>query len=185
MRRRDGFLGADVPSDCLPSTCTGASGEGTVTGTKTVGDLVLTLSGCAIDGHTCDTPAASTGLVQTNPLEGEIAWQDKSRGKVALVLHSRAPQEDLYYWCPEPELEGLVLGSLAVPIASDKSTTSTMLKIAAKRGRQQPEALEDGERPVLDLLEYQLSGESSRGQAGVNAKLTATSEERIEISASR
>ena len=171
-------LRLEYPGGRATLTCSGVSGNGAITGAKAVADVLLSLTGCTAEGHPCQTPPASS-LVQTNPLAGEIAWQDKAEKKVALVLRAETTPEALYYYCPALALEVLVEGSVAVTLTSDKSTAAATLKFIAKKGRQEPETLEGGESHVLKARFYQnYSDEFSESQLVLNTKLSATGEER-------
>lgn len=56
-------------------TCTGESGDGTITCAKTVGEVVMTFTGCESAGAKCTSGGQGEGVVQTHMLESVIGLE--------------------------------------------------------------------------------------------------------------
>lgn len=159
-------------------TCTGASSGGEITGGKTVGGVILTLSGCESLGAPCTSAGMGEGELQSTSLEGTlgIISVTKKAGResfhLGVSLHASAGAPLLEYTCA---ISGAAVidGAVIAPVSSGKMTKAPALKFAASAGRQKPESFEGGTR---ETLTNQL-GE----QVGLTLSLTQTYEEAIEI----
>jgi hypothetical protein len=158
-------------------SCKGESGQGEVTGPKTVGGVVLTLTGCESQASKCTTAgAASEGEVVTAVLEGVIGWESKPLKHVATSLfppgHTGSFAE---FTCGTVSVQ--VLGAVLVKDVAGKMMTSEILKYTQKGGKEKPERFEGG---ALELLEAKF-GEGALESIGLNLTITRTYEEPIEI----
>jgi hypothetical protein len=160
-------------------TCTGESGAGQITGSKTVGAVTITLTGCESLGGKCTTSGLGGGEVQTATLEGVLGVEKvtevagKETVHAALDLHP-APKAGplLQFTCSTNGIWALN-GSLIAPVASGKTVKTTAFKLVASGGRQKPESFEGGVREVLvnELAE----------QVGVSLTATQSNEEAVEV----
>jgi hypothetical protein len=159
-------------------TCTGASSGGEITGAKTLGGLVLTLTGCESLGAPCTSSGMGEGELQTTPLQGTLGIVNTTEklGKetfhIGVSLHAAEGAPVLEYTC---SISGaaVISGSVIAPVTSGKMTKTPTLKFAASSGKQKPESFEGGAREVLTNQLGQ--------QVGLTLSLTQTYEEAIEI----
>jgi hypothetical protein len=159
-------------------TCTGESGSGRITGPKTVGNVVITLTACKSLGEPCTTAGLAPGELQTATLEGTlgiITTTEKEGKEVVhpgLSLHAAGKQPFLEYTC---NISGVatVSGSVIAPVASGKMSKTATVKYAAAAGKQKPESFEGG---VREVLVNQLNE-----QVGLTLASTQTNEEAIEV----
>ena len=151
--------------------CTGETSTGQYTGLKTVGSLVLKLTGCEREAAKCtSTGAAAEGEIVSTTLEGAIGIEKASvdgplKDKVALdLLPLGGSGPVMEFSCGLSALS--VRGSVLVPVLTDKMLSAETLKYASSAGKQKPEKLEG--QPV-DVLEASLN-EGPFAQTGL--KLT-------------
>jgi hypothetical protein len=159
-------------------TCTGESGTGAITGRKTVGQVVLTLTGCESSGQKCATSGLAEGEMRTNGLEGAlgIERQTEKEGKVtnhiAIDLFPAGKSGAVLEYDCGGEAQALS-GSVIAPVVSNKMQTSSALTFSQSAGLQKPEALEEGQQDVLTNA----IGE----QVGLALSATLHTEEAVEI----
>ncbi len=159
-------------------TCTGESGSGAITGRKTVGQVVLTLTGCESAGQKCTTSGLAEGELRTDPLEGAlgIERQTEKEGKVtnhiAIDLFPAGKSGALLEYDCGGEVQTLS-GSVIAPVVSNKMQTSSALKFSQSAGVQKPTAFEEGQQDVLTSA----IGE----QVGLSLNATLHTEEAAEI----
>jgi len=160
-------------------TCTGESGTGAITGRKTVGQVVITLTGCESGGQKCTTSGLAEGEMRTNALEGAlgIEGQTEKEGKVtnhvAIDLFPAGKSGALLeYDCGGGEAQALS-GSVIAPVVSNRTQTSSALKFSQSAGVQKPAAFEEGQQDVLTNA----IGE----QVGLALNATLHTEEAVEI----
>jgi hypothetical protein len=159
-------------------TCTGGTTEGAVSGSKTLGGVVLTLTGCTSPSGACSSPDVAEGELRTGALQGTLGIErvtvaaGREVEHVAVVLSSGDEEPFLEYACgSEPAVS--VSGSVIAPVVSNRMLRVRTLKLTQKLGHQKPEALEGGLPQVLL---------SSLGeQVGIGLTATLTSEEPVEI----
>jgi hypothetical protein len=159
--------------------CTGASGNGNVTGEKTM-TLDLTLTGCADGGEKC-TNTGTEGEVRFDQLTGTLGWLNKSLKKVDAVLVG-SEFTFAYYECPKKVvLVGStgILMSVSVDRDSIKAGTD---KMSESKGKQTPNHLEGEEPRLFEELRRTTEGEVVE-EAGMAATLTQTDEEAYEVNA--
>jgi hypothetical protein len=160
-------------------TCTGESGSGAITGSKTVGSLVIKFTSCESAGAKCTTSGLAEGELQTTTLEGTLGIERTTVKEGKETLHVAV---DLYpvgktgpfleYTCSGSSPTTLS-GSVIAPVTADKMLKTTSLKFTAIAGRQKPESFE-GAPP--DFLTNSLFEE-----VGLTRASTQTNEEAIEI----
>jgi hypothetical protein len=158
-------------------TCKSETGTGEFTGPKTVGGVVLTLTGCESLSSKCTTAGALTeGEVVTSTLEGVLGWESKPLKHVATALfpvgHTGPVVE---FTCGTVPVK--VVGSVLVKDVAGKMTSSEILKYTQKGGKQKPERFEGG---PLEVLEAKF-GEAAIEQIGLNLTITQTNGEPLEI----
>jgi hypothetical protein len=159
-------------------TCTGESSTGRITGPKTVGNVVIKLTGCESLGEACTTAGLAAGELQTSTLEGTlgiISATEKAGKEIVhpgLSLYAAGTAPFLEYTC---NISGLATlnGSVIARVTSGKMTKNATLKYAATAGKQKPESFEAG---VREVLVNQLSE-----QVGLTLASTQTYEEAIEV----
>jgi hypothetical protein len=161
--------------------CTGETGSGEYTGTKTVGGAVLTLTGCELAGEKCSSPSASAGEVRTGSLAGVLgvttAAEDPLKDKVGLDLTAAVEGAPfMEFTCGATSVS--VRGSVILPLVTNKMITSAKLKFAAIKGKQKPDRFVEGPK---DVLEASFNGGPFE-QIGLNVRVTQTNEQAVETS---
>jgi len=161
-------------------TCTGETSAGEYTGAKTVGGVVVTLTGCERAAEKCSSAGAAAGEIVTNALEGTLGVEafgaTSAADKIALELFPVTEAGPVMeFSCAGTALS--VRGSVIVPVASEKMLVTDMLKARASGGKQKPESFAGGPKEVLE----ESVGGAAYEQAGVTATITQTSEEGVEV----
>ncbi|MGP0101623.1 MAG: hypothetical protein ACLPUT_08390 [Solirubrobacteraceae bacterium] len=163
-------------------TCAGETGTGDYTGDSTVGGVVLTLTGCVLSGEKCSSAGAGAGEVVSSSLEGELGVEklgaSESKDKIGLDLFpagSAGPVMEFSCGATSVALRGSVI----VPVAANKMSLSTPLKLKASKGRQKPEGFV-GE--AKDVLEASFGG-AAYEQIGLTLTATQADEEDVEVNA--
>lgn len=165
--------------DGLKVTCTNETSTGQYTGLKTVGDLVITLTGCELSGEPCSS-GTSTGEIVSNALEGvlgvETLGASPIQDKIGLNLYSAGGLGPVMsFSCGATTVS--VRGSVIVPIKANKMLLTQTLKFKASRGRQKPESFAQGSTRVL---EASLDG-AAPDQIGLTMTAALVNEENIEV----
>ncbi|HEV7585914.1 MAG TPA: fibronectin type III domain-containing protein [Solirubrobacteraceae bacterium] len=160
-------------------TCTGESGSGQITGSKTVGDVMITLTGCESLGGKCTSSGLAEGELQTATLEGALGVErvtevlGKETVHAALGLHPVGKSGPfLEFTCATNGIWSLS-GSIIAPVTSGKTLKTTAFKLVASGGRQKPESFEGG---VHEVLVNALAE-----QVGVSLTATQTNDEAVEV----
>jgi len=163
-------------------TCTGESGTGSITGRKTVGGIVLTLTGCESGAQKCTTSGLGEGEMRTGTLEGElgVASVTETAGKetrhLGIDLFATGRSGPLLeYSCGGGEGKTLS-GSVIAPVTSNKMQTNSALKFTQAAGLQKPESFEGDARDVLT--------NGIGEQQGLALSVSLHTEEAVEINAS-
>jgi alpha-tubulin suppressor-like RCC1 family protein/phosphodiesterase/alkaline phosphatase D-like protein len=164
--------------------CTTESGSGEYSGTNAVQNVTIVFGGCQTSARhkatprPCSTPGASAGELRTQVLEGALGWQKRSESKVVLELFPvGGPGTILQFVCGTGSTT-TVGGSLVVPMKVGKMLQMAPLKFKEHKGVQQPETLEGGVKPLL-----QMGTESGGEQIGLNSSSTLVSEEPLAVNA--
>jgi len=161
-------------------TCTGEASTGEYTGHKSVGAVVLTLTGCVRSTEKCSSTGAAAEEIVTNALEGELGVVELgatgASNKIGLDLY---PVEKtgpvMEFSCGVNTVS--VRGSVIVPVKANKMSLTQALKAKASKGKQKPESFV-GE--LKDVLEVSFSGAPFE-QAGLTLTATQTNEEAVEV----
>jgi hypothetical protein len=162
-------------------SCTGEHSAGEITGTKTVGSVVLRLTGCQSSGQKCSTSGLLEGEIETNTLEGVLGMEKvtvksgKETRKAALDLYPVGKTGAFAEYQCTGGLPTTLSGSVIAPVPTDKMFMTAGVKDLQARGRQKPERFEGGEQDVLQ------NGSSQFVGLGLSA--TQTNEEAFEINA--
>jgi FG-GAP repeat len=160
--------------------CKTETSTGEYTGTKTVGGVVLILTGCERLGEKCSSAGAAGGEIVTKSLEGvlgieklgvtnatnKIAFDLFPVGKTGMVME---------FSCGGTEVS--VQGSLIVPVSANKMLLTSTLKYSASKGKQKPEMFVGEPK---DILEASFNKEVF-AQTGLTLKTTQTNEEPVEV----
>jgi alpha-tubulin suppressor-like RCC1 family protein len=161
-------------------TCTSAKGTGLYTGAKTLGSVVLTFTGCAFGGSKCSTAGANAGELVTTTLVGELGIIKTSTEGVVhneIGLDLKAPGGGTMVEFSCSTLAGKWKGSVIVPVKTNKMLPTQILKYAAAKGKQKPEAFEGQPK---DIIESSL-GASEIEQSGWLLAMVQTNGENIEV----
>jgi hypothetical protein len=163
-----------------PLICHDAAGTGEYTGQKTVGAVVLTLSGCETGSVKCNSAGQTTGTAVTSPLEGALGIVKRGEApaldKIGLALfHPGEGGLILHVDCAGLPIS--VRGSVIGAVSTKSMKVMSTLKFKQTKGRQKPEQFE-GESP--DVLEWSANGGPFE-QAGLGFEATQTNEEPIEV----
>ena len=163
-------------------TCTGESGTGQYAGNNTIGDVMLTFTGCARAGTACASAGAHSGEVVSQPLEATLGVEtlgaSASSDKLGLDLSGAGGSGTLLqFTCGATSVS--VRGSVIVPLKANKPALTQKLKFKASKGRQKPESFAGGPR---DVLEESVSA-GAYEQAGLSLATNQTGEEAVEANA--
>ncbi len=160
-------------------TCTGESSTGAITGSKTVGNVLVKFTGCESAGAKCTTAGRGEGELESTNLEGVVAiekitfTEGKEIRHVALDLYPIGRTGAfLEYTCAGSGLTTLD-GSLLAPVTAGKMLKTATLKFTATAGKQKPEQLEGGGPEFLTNSLFE--------EVGLNLASTQTNEEAVEI----
>jgi hypothetical protein len=167
-------------------TCTGESSTGIITSPKTVGNVVIRLTGCELEikgavTRKCTTQGLAPGELETKTLEGVLGIESitfsagKETRHVGLALYPAGKTGAfIEYTCfgnNPTVLSGLLIG----PVPTDKAFTTATVQHTATVGKQKPERFEGGAKAVL------VNGQGE--QVGLSDIATQTDEEPLEINA--
>ncbi len=161
-------------------TCAHESSEGQYTGTRTVGALTVTLTGCERASQECNSSGAAAGEIVSQTLAGVLGVEKlgatAAASKIGLELYPAGGTAAVMgFNCGAANI--LVQGSLIIRIGADKMSSTIAFKAKASKGRQSPERFVSG---PTEILEESLDGGAVE-HAGLSAAMTLTSEEPIEI----
>ena len=159
---KSGFTTASKPASTIKLeatnkekvTCTAESSTGQITGPKTVGSVVIKLTGCESLGGACTTSGLGAGEIQSASLQGTlgIVSTTEKEGKetfhIGLSLQGEDEAPFLEYTCSVSGV-AILRGSVITHVTSGKMLKTTTLKLAATAGKQKPESFEGGVREVL------------------------------------
>lgn len=161
-------------------TCTGESGTGEYTSSKTVGATRLTFTGCARGAEKCASAGAASGEVATDALEGALGVEANgattAKDKLALDLYPLGRSGPFAEFTCGTAPAVTIGGSVIVALKADKMEATQSLKYKAPGGAQTPESFVEGER---DVLEESIGGGPFEA-LGLTAKLTLTSAGEVE-----
>ncbi len=160
-------------------SCTSETGAGEYTGLKTVGDVVLALSGCEQSGEKCSSGVVA-GEIVSSTLEGALGVTElgasASKDKIGLDLFGVGKAGAvLEFSCGASSVS--VQGSVIVPVKANKMLSAQTLKFKAKKGKQKPAGLVGGAQDVLEASFDDAAHES----IGLTLTATQSSEEAVEV----
>jgi len=160
--------------------CTGQTSTGEYTGRKTVGNVVITFTGCEMGGSKCTGAGAEEGEVATSMLEGVLGIEKTStegpaKNKIAQDLFPVGGGPLMEFSCGPTPVS--VHGSVLNPVKSNKMLSTVTVKYAATAGKQKPEKFEGLPKDVLETS----IGEAAFVQSGLKLTTIQANEEKIEI----
>ncbi len=162
--------------------CTGASGHGSYTGANEA-SVVIAYTGCTFSAFggtiTCQN-TSTAGEIVSNTMRGSYGVITSNlnprKNRLGLDTAGTGPGgEFLHYVCGISSND--VIGSVIVPVKSNKMLTTEKLKYRQSSSHQIPEAFEGMPR---DVLERQIEPGVFE-QTGMSAKITVTNEEPLEV----
>ena len=132
-------------------TCTGETSAGEYTGLKTVGGVVLTLTGCELPSSKakCASAGGAPGEIVTEQLEGVLGidtlGETAAKNKIGLDLFPVGKTGPLMeFSCASTTVS--VQGSVIVPVTANKMLLTETVKASAGKGEQKPEAFVGGSK---------------------------------------
>jgi hypothetical protein len=168
-------------------TCTSEKSTGEyLSGDNKHESTTVEFAGCVSNSFKCTTEGKASGELVTNPLEGEVGYENKAKKKTALKLYPKAPQKKfIEFKCIGLEVKVRGKGEengagILVNIKNDKMATTETLKYKATKGVQKPVKWE-GPNPET----YLESNFENLGyeQSGQTITSTVKNEEAIELKA--
>jgi alpha-tubulin suppressor-like RCC1 family protein len=160
-------------------TCTGETSTGEYTGLKTVGGVVLTLTGCERSSEKCASGMVA-GEIVSRSLEGVLGVEklgaSSSKNKIGLDLYSVGKTGALLeFSCGSTTAS--VQGSVIVPVKADKMSLTQTLKFKATKGKQKPESFVGDPK---DILEASFDAAPFE-QTGLTLSATQFNKESVEV----
>jgi hypothetical protein len=160
--------------------CKSEAGKGEYTGLKTVGAIVMTLTGCERLGEKCSTEKAAAGEIVTHPLEGALGiirlGETSVKDAIGLDLFAVGRTGPVVeFSCGASAVS--VRGSLIAPVPRNSMRLTATLKYRARKGKQKPEHFVGEPK---DVLEASLNAQAFEAM-GLTLKATLSNEERVEV----
>jgi hypothetical protein len=160
-------------------TCTGESATGEYTGPKSVGNVVMTFTGCECCKIPCNTKGAKSGELVFAALEGEPGIIKKgatpARSKAGLELFAPGGGNWADFSCST--VHTTIKGAVIVALPANGMKLSYAIKLTCGKGQQKPEAFEGGPQAALEI---NMGTGPQRGC--LIASLDLTNEEKVELS---
>lgn len=161
-------------------TCTGEAGGGEYVGPSAVGDVILTLTGCARADEKCSSAGAAPGEIVTSALQGTLGVErlgvTNASNKIGLDLFPAGKAGPMMeFSCAGTAV--VIQGSVIVPMKANKMLLNVELRTNAANGKQKPEAFAG---MPADILEESLA-QAPFEQVGLKLSATQTNEEQIEV----
>jgi hypothetical protein len=161
--------------------CESEESAGEYSGTKNVKHLIVKFKKCEAPGLVCTSEGHEKGELETVPLEGRVVWENEKTHKTALDLFPEGGSEFIEFNCGGT-LTVAVRGSILVPVAADKMSSTVILKYVGKKGIQKLQDYEEGGTKIKDVLEANFAGKGFV-QASQTITSTVTNEEKLELNA--
>ncbi len=160
--------------------CSGSAGSGEYAGGKSVADVTITFTGCAVSKRkhatSCSSLGAPAGDIQSSMLVGAAGFTNKELDDVALEL---LPQEGglfLTFTCGTTTTE--VRGEALAGFSSVGSPASSFtVKFSESKGKQHLEGFEHG---PAEVLEASVAGKPFE-QVGLEDDITLANSEAVEL----
>ena len=161
-------------------SCTGETSAGEYTGHKTVGGVVLALTGCKRDTEKCSSMGAAPEEIVTNTLQGELGVVElgatTASNKIGIDLYPVGRTGSVMeFSCGITTVS--VQGSVIAPVSADKMSLTQALRAKASKGKQAPESFVEGPK---DILEESFNGAPFE-ETGLTIAITQTNEEEVEV----
>lgn len=167
--------------------CTSETSTGEYVGTKEVKNIIVKFKGCESASFTCTSPGHEVGELETNTLEGIVAFAKGGKAALKTVFDLfPAGKTGLFIEFACVSIAAVkVEGSILVPVPSDKMLLEGELKYIAKAGHQKPEEYENASGEVFkDVLMSEFVGEGKGlEQAGQTITTKLKNEEKLELNA--
>ncbi len=134
-------------------TCKTETGTGALTSNKTAGSLVWTLAGCERLTQPCSSSGAPSGSIVTEALQGSIAVYkpgakgNKLKDKAGLVISPAHEGPVAQFSCGGTSI--VVSGSVIGALPTNKVKPTLALKLAVKKGGQEPSGVPGGPSHLL------------------------------------
>lgn len=162
--------------------CGGAGGgSGEYAGGKSVANVTVTFTGCAVSKRkhatVCTSPGDPAGDIQTSTLEGAAGFTNRELDDVALeLLPAQEGTPFMTFTCgaTTTEVRGAALATFS-PVNS--SAVKFSVKFAETRGKQHPEGFEEGPAEVLEAS----AGGGPFEQVGLTDSITVDNTEAVEL----
>jgi hypothetical protein len=166
----------------LMVVCQGENTIGEYSGSKSVGNVVVTFSTCSGLGGPCTSPGASEGAIVTNALEGTLGVitvaSEPINNKIGEDLSPPGHTGPVaQFTCSG--FTFVVSGSVIFPLSTNTMKLTTNVKFTATKGKQKPESFA-GE--PTDVLLSSIGGGSPE-QSGQALTAVQTNEEKLEVNA--
>jgi YVTN family beta-propeller protein len=163
-------------------TCTGETSSGEYTSLKTVGGVVLTLTGCELVSSKakCASAGGAPGEIVTKQLDGVLGidtlGETAAKNKIGLDLFPVGKTGPLMeFSCTSTTVS--VQGSVIVPVTTNTMMLAVTVKASAATGKQKPENFVGEPK---DILEESFNGGGFE-QMGLTLTTTQTNEEPVEV----
>ena len=161
-------------------TCTGLTGSGEYTGTKSV-SAAFTLTGCALSGVKCSSASHLTGEVATPGLEGVVGFISREPQTIGVSFSTPGESAPFAEFNCGPTQVTIYGGAIAkIKPASKMAETSTLEFVAGTKGKQKPESFEEGPTTVLKAS----IGGSAIEAMSLAETITVTNEQEVEVNGS-
>ena len=171
-----------LQGEVLLFTCKASTVEGQITGAKTVGKVIVKLTGCLepeFDSQ-CETSGAKAGEIKSNELTGELGYTNKSTKAVGLDLKPASGELFVTFNClgdlPNVKLKGSIIGRI---VQTNKIAPTEVLQYKTSGSKQEFTKFEGG---ATDPLEISANG-SSFEKAAEATEYKITYSEGIEVRA--
>ncbi|HEV3046936.1 MAG TPA: hypothetical protein VGY13_06190 [Solirubrobacteraceae bacterium] len=160
--------------------CGGVSATGELSGAKSVADVTITFSECAVRGTVCQSPGAQEGEIVSSALGGELGVVKVVKGKTKLGI-SLAPAEETpfaSFACGEQSV--VVSGSTIREVESNHLNKVEPVHYNQSQGAQNPTGFLGAPQ---DVLSSSIGGAPAE-QTGLSLKALQKNEEAVELNTS-
>src|SRR5664280_2167850 len=137
--------------------CTGLEGAGKYTGNKTVLITKTTFTGCESGGIKCNTTGFGTGMIEIEPLSGELGVITKvspsTKDKIGNVVFPKGGSPTSGSPVAEWQCASLVVkvrNSVISPVTSNAMKAAATVKFTGAKGIQKPLKFEGGPNTYLE-----------------------------------
>jgi hypothetical protein len=135
-------------------TCKASTEEGQITGAKTVGKVLVKLTGCKEPGFNseCNSGVLKAGEIQLNELTGELGYTNKATKAVGLDLKPASGELLATFNCPgdliNVKLKGSIIGRI---VQTNKISKTGVLQYNASGSKQEFTKFEGGPTDALEI----------------------------------